>query len=142
MRWVVAELKTKVNDRSVTKFLQSVPEEQRRKGCFALVAMMEKAAGAPARMWGTSIVGFGTYRYRYASGRQAEWFLTGFSPRKKDLTLYILSGFDAYEELVSRLGKHSRGKACLYVKRLEDLHLPTLKKLIQRSVQHLSETNR
>ena len=138
----MTELKTRANDRSVTKFLQGVTEEQRRKDCFTLVEIMEQAARAPARMWGTSIVGFGTYRYRYASGRQAEWPLTGFSPRKRDLTLYITSGFEGCDDLLSVLGKHSRGKACLYVKRLDDLHLPTLKKLIRQSVRHMIETNR
>ena len=138
----MTELKTRVNARSVTKFLQGVTEEQRRKDCFTLVEIMEQAARAPARMWGTSIVGFGTYRYRYASGRQAEWPLTGFSPRKRDLTLYIVSGFDGCEDLLRLLGKHRRGKACLYTKRLDDLHLPTLKKLIRQSVKQLIETNR
>ena len=93
-------------------------------------------------MWGSSIVGFGSYHYKYASGREGDSFLTGFSPRKQNLTLYIMAGFDQYEELLKKLGKHTTGKSCLYIKRLENIDLPTLKALIQQSVNHMTETNK
>ena len=90
-------------------------------------------------MWGDSIVGFGSYHYKYASGREGDWFLIGFSPRKQNLTLYIMDGFDGYDELLQALGKHRTGKSCLYLKRLAQIHLPALEELIQRSVQHMVE---
>ena len=93
-------------------------------------------------MWGTSIVGFGSYRYKYASGREGEWFLTGFSPRKRNLTLYIMAGFENYDSLLADLGKHKTGKSCLYINKLEDVDIPTLRKLIRQSVTHLAESNR
>jgi hypothetical protein len=99
--------------------------------------MMEAVTKAKPAMWGTSIVGFGSYHYVYDSGREADWMLTGFAPRKGNITLYIMAGFDRYEELMARLGKHSTGKSCLYIKRLSDIHLPTLKKLIAASVKHM-----
>jgi uncharacterized short protein YbdD (DUF466 family) len=92
-------------------------------------------------MWGSSIVGFGSYRYKYASRREGDWMLVGFSPRKQNLTLYIMAGFDDYDALLEKLGKHSTGKSCLYIKRLSDVHQPTLKKLIQQSVKHMKQTN-
>jgi hypothetical protein len=91
-------------------------------------------------MWGSSIIGFGSYHYKYASGQEANWFLTGFSPRKQNLTLYLTSGFEQYDELLQKLGKHKTGKACLYIKRIEDIDLPTLKELIQQSVIWLTKT--
>ena len=133
----MAELKTKVSDRSVEKFLKGVSDEKKRKDCFTLLEMMKRISRAEPKMWGTSIVGFGTYHYRYASGREGDWFLTGFSPRKQNLTLYIMAGFDEYDDLLKKLGKHTIGKACLYVKTLDDVHLPTLRKLIQQSVKHM-----
>ena len=92
-------------------------------------------------MWGANIIGYGTYRYKYASGREGEWFLTGFSPRKQNLTLYIMSGFDQYDSLLANLGKHSTGKSCLYVKKLEDIDLTTLKEMVKLSVDHMAKTN-
>ncbi len=92
-------------------------------------------------MWGTSIVGFGSYHYKYASGRENEWFLVGFSPRKQNLTLYIMSGFDDYESLLADLGKYKTGKSCLYINKLEDVDLPTLRELVKKSVTHMAETN-
>jgi hypothetical protein len=93
-------------------------------------------------MWGDSIVGFGKYHYVYPSGREGDWMLISFSPRKQNITLYIMSGFEQYEELLSTLGKYTRGKSCLYIKRLSDIHLPTLKKLIQASVDHMIRTHK
>ena len=93
--------------------------------------MMQEVTGVEAKMWGDSIVGFGSYHYKYASGREADWPLVGFSPRKQNLTLYIMSGFEQYDELLQRLGKHSTGKACLYVKRLADVDLAVLQELVK-----------
>lgn len=138
----MAELKTKLNDASVEKFLKTVTDKQKRADCFALVDLMRKITKAEPKMWGSSIVGFGSYHYKYASGREADWMLVGFSPRKQNLTLYIMAGFEEYEALLQKLGsKHSTGKSCLYIKRLDDVHLPTLKKMIQQSVRHMIKTN-
>ena len=98
---------------------------------------MRAATQAEPVMWGSSIVGFGTYRYKYASGREGDWPLIGFSPRKQNLTLYIMSGFEQYDELLKSPGKFKTGRACRYVNRLDDIHLPTLRKLIKQSVQHM-----
>ncbi len=134
----MAELKTKKNTASVDKFLNKVADEQRRKDCFRLVEIMKTAAKAEPAMWGTSIVGFGRYQYKYASGRELEWFLTGFSPRKQDLTLYIMGGLERYAALMKKLGKHKTGKSCLYIKKLEDVDLATLKQLIKQSLADLA----
>jgi len=134
----MAELKTRPNDTSVEEFLNGVADEQKREDCFTLVELMKQATDAEPKMWGDSIVGFGTYHYKYASGREGDWMLVGFSPRKQNLTLYIMSGFSRYEELMKSLGKHSTGKSCLYIKRLDDIDMPTLRTLVQESVDHLS----
>lgn len=137
----MSALKTVPNDQSVDAFLASIDDSRKQEDCRTLVAMMKEATGAPARMWGDAIVGFGLYQYKYASGRAGEWFLTGFSPRKQALTLYIMSGFDEYDELMAALGKHSTGKSCLYVKRLADVDMAVLHELVTRSVAHMAATN-
>ncbi len=137
----MAELKTRLNDASVTDFLNNVDDAEKRKDCFALVDMMREITGAEPKMWGTAIVGFGTYHYRYASGREGDWMQVGFSPRKQSLTLYIMSGFSRYDELMKKLGKHKTGKSCLYVKRLSDVDLVVLRKLIKQSVAHVKKSN-
>lgn len=138
----MAELKTKPNDASVEKFLNAISDAKTRQDCFKILEMMKQITKAAPKMWGPSIVGFGSYHYKYESGREGDWFLTGFSPRKQNLTLYIMAGFSQYDDLLQKLGKHKTGKSCLYIKRLDDIHLPTLKKLIQQSVKHLSKTNK
>lgn len=135
----MAELKTKPTQASVKEFLNQVPDKERRDDCFAVAKMMEEITGDKPKMWGPSIVGFGTYHYKGASGREGDWMITGFSPRKKDLTLYIMAGFEKHPELMKQLGKHSTGRSCLYIKRLSDLHVPTLKKLIKSSVKQLQK---
>ena len=135
----MSEMKTKQTDASVKDFLNHIPDEQRREDCFAVAKIMEEITGNKPKMWGPSIVGFGTYHYKYASGREGDWMITGFSPRKKDLTLYIMMGFEKYPELMKQLGKHSTGKSCLYIKRLSDIHMPTLKKLIKASVKQFKD---
>jgi hypothetical protein len=134
----VAELKTKPTNASVERFLARVTPAQTRDDCHALVDFMRKITKSEPVMWGPSVVGFGSYHYRYESGREGDWFLTGFSPRKQNLTIYVMSGFPRHAELVKALGVHRTGKSCLYVKRLDDLHRPTLQKLIRESVKYLS----
>jgi hypothetical protein len=125
----------------VSAFLGSIADESVRRDCRQLVKIMGQATHSRPKMWGTSIVGFGKYRYRYDSGRSGEWFLTGFAPRKRDLTLYILSGFDGYGALMKDLGKYKTGKGCLYLKCLEDVHLPTLRKLIVHSTRRMAKAS-
>ena len=102
---------------------------------------MREVTGAEPQMWGDSIVGFGSYHYVYASGREGDWPLTGFSPRKRNLTLYIMAGFDEYDELLSRLGKFKTGKSCLYINKLEDVDQEVLAELVKRSAEHVAATN-
>ena len=137
----MAELKTKSTNESVTRFLDNLPEARRRRDCYTLLELMQQATKSEPRMWGSSIVGFGTYHFHYDSGREGDWFLVGFSPRKQSLTLYVMSGFDQYENLLGQLGKHSVGKSCLYIKKMDDIDLPTLKKLIQHSVKHMQKSS-
>jgi len=137
----MAELKTQPNDQSVEDFLNGVADQTKRQDSFTILELMKQETGSEPIMWGDSIIGFGIYRYKYASGRQGEWFLTGFSPRVQNLTLYIMSGFDEYDDLLNKLGKHSTGKSCLYVKKLQDIDLEVLKELIGKSVEHMIETN-
>ena len=133
----MAELKTKPNILSVEKFLNSIKDEQKRKDSFQVLEMMKKITKEEPIMWGTSIVGFGKYHYKYASGREGDWFLTGFSPRKQNLTLYIMSGFKRYNELMKKLGKHKTGSSCLYINKLDDIDLKVLKELISESVKYM-----
>lgn len=135
----MAEVITKKNDASVESFLANVPDEKKRADCFDLLKLMKEATGAEPKMWGSSLVGFGSYHYRYKSGREGDWFLTGFSPRKQNLTLYIMAGFSKYEALMTRLGKYKTGKSCLYLKRLSDVEIPILKELVKRSVAYMEK---
>jgi len=137
----MAELKTQKTDASVEEFLNSVEDERKRRDSFALLEIMREETGYEPKMWGTSIVGFGDYHYTYASGREGDWFLTGFSPRKQNLTLYIMSGFEEYDELLDKLGKYSTGKSCLYVKRLDAVNQDALRELVRQSVAHMIATN-
>ncbi|WP_420630179.1 DUF1801 domain-containing protein [Candidatus Leptofilum sp.] len=138
----MAELKTKKNDGSVEAFLNSVDHDKRREDAFKVLDLMKEVTGEEPKMWGGSIVGFGDYHYKYKSGREGDWFLTGFSPRKKSLTLYIMAGFPEYGDLMAQLGKYKTGKSCLYINKIEDVDLPTLKELVRRSAEHVANTNR
>jgi hypothetical protein len=138
----MAELKTKENDASVEAFLDSVENEKKRKDSYTVLNLMKDVTKIEPKMWGDSIVGFGNYHYRYASGREGDWFLTGFSPRKQNLTLYIISGFDGYSSLLENLGKYTTGVSCLYIKKLEDVDLKTLRELVRQSVDHMSKQNK
>lgn len=133
----MAELKTKRTTASVAKFLAALDDEQRRQDCKSLVALMQKATGAKPRMWGTAIVGFGDYRYSYSSGRQGDWFELGFSPRKAALTLYLMGGYPKDAATATKLGTFKTGGSCLYIKKLADVHLPTLRSLIAQSVRRI-----
>src|SRR5262245_11687764 len=126
------ELKTKQNTASVEEFLNRVPDEKRRADCFRVLEIMKAATKTEPAMWGTSIVGFGRYNYKYDSGTKGEWFLVGFSPRKQDITLYLMAGLERYKELLNKLGKHKTGRACLYIKKLDDIDVSTLKILIKQ----------
>lgn len=135
----MAELKTKPTDRDVENFLSSIEDDQRKNDCYAVLNIMQEVTGQEAKMWGKSMVGFGSYHYKYDSGREGDWFLTGFSPRKQALTLYIMAGFSQYDTLMEKLGKYKTGKSCLYVKRLDDIDESVLRELIRQSVKHVAE---
>ena len=137
----MAQLKTTPNDQDVHQFLEQIEDERKRKDSFEVLDIMQKITKEEPQMWGDSIIGFGRFTLKYANGREGEWFLTGFSPRKQSLTLYIMSGFDGYPELLDKLGKHSTGKSCLYIKKLDDVDTKTLKKLVKQSVKHMKKTN-
>lgn len=134
----MAELKTKKNEQSVEAFLDSIADEHTRKDCYTILNMMQEAAKSPPKMWGSAIVGFGDYHYKSErSGREGDWFLAGFSPRKQNLSLYIMAGFGECEELLSQLGKYKTGVGCLYIKRLADVDLNVLKEIIEISVKKM-----
>ena len=132
----MSENKTRPTRQSVAEFLKTLPDEGRRADCRALAGMMKEVTGADGRMWGPAIVGFGDYHYKYASGREGDWFLAGFSPRKNDLTIYVMAGLERYGEQLARLGKHKTGKSCLYVKRLADVDLAVLRTIVEDSIRH------
>ncbi len=138
----MAELKTKVNDLSVTEFLDGVTDTIRRQDCYTILNLMEEVTGYEPKMWGDSIVGFGSYHYRYASGREGDMPLTGFSPRKQNLTIYIMSGFEHYELLMAKLGKFKTGKTCLYINTVADIDLLVLRELVTESVRQINRTQR
>jgi hypothetical protein len=133
----MADLKTKPTEMSVADFLATVADD-RREECDALVALMRRATGEEPRMWGPSMVGFGSYHYRYESGREGDWFLAGFSPRKKALTVYVMAGFTGFEELLARLGRHETGKSCLYLRSLAEVDAEVLEELVRRSAEHVA----
>ena len=130
----MAELKTKVNNTSVKKFLDTVKDERKRKDCRELSALMRSITGRNPKMWGTAIIGFGSYHYTYKSGQEGDWMLTGFPPRKQNVSIYIMPGFSGYGAIMKKLGKYKTGKSCLYVKNLDDIDRGVLRKLVERSV--------
>ena len=135
----MSENKTRPTDQSVIDFLENVDHKTRREDGFALLEMMAELTGEAAVLWGSSIVGFGSYHYKYESGREGDMPLVGFSPRKQSMTLYVLGDFDQLEELLDDLGKHKTSKACLYVNKLADVDEAVLRKLIKRSYEHMKE---
>jgi hypothetical protein len=137
----MAELKTKKNDADVMEFLNAVEHDKRREDSFKALDLMKSITGEEPSMWGDSIVGFGSYHYKYASGREGDWFKAGFSPRKQALSLYLNACFGGREELVGKLGKVKQGAGCIYVKKLEDIDLGVLEQLIRQSCDSLSESD-
>lgn len=136
----MAQIKTVPTKASVTAFLKAIPDERRRADCRALLKLMKRLTRARPVMWGPSIVGFGRYHYRYESGREGDWFLTGFSPRRQALTIYIMAGFNRYAALMRKLGRHRTGSSCLYLRTLADVDMAALEALIAESVKHLRRT--
>jgi hypothetical protein len=130
----MAELKTRKTDLSVEKFLKSIEDEGRRRDARQVAALFRRATGKKPAMWGPSIVGYGDFHYRYASGREGDWFLAGFSPRKHALTIYLMPGLARHEALLARLGRHTRGAGCLYIRRLAEVDLAVLERLVRASV--------
>lgn len=137
MKMAKAELKTKRNDASVEDFLSTVEDEQKRADCFEISALMRKITGEEPKMWGPAIIGFGSTQLKYDTGRELDWMFVGFSPRKANITLYITDCFDRYDDLMARLGKYKTGKSCLYLKKLEDIDISVLEKLLASSIENL-----
>lgn len=137
----MAELKTKPNDASVEEFIGRIADERRLADARALLALLRKITGEEPRMWGPSIIGFGAYHYKYATGHEGDCPVAGFSPRKRNFSLYLTCDIQQHADLLEKLGKHKTGKGCLYINRLEDIHLPTLEKLVKRSVRDLKKSS-
>lgn len=137
----MAELKTTKSKASVTAFINAVEDDQVRKDCEAVSALMQKITKAKPAMWGPGIIGFGSVRLRYATGRELDWMVTGFAPRQGNITLYVLGDYPERDALLARLGPHKASDSCLHIKRLSDVHLPTLTKLIATAVRHVKKTN-
>jgi len=133
----VAENKTRATIASVTEFINTIEDRQKRADARKVAAIMRRVTGKRAKMWGSSIVGYGTYHYKYESGREGDFMITGFSPRRQALTVYILAGFGRFDTLMGKLGKYKTGKSCLYIKRLSDVDEKVLEKLIDRSVKYM-----
>ncbi|HQN09470.1 MAG TPA: DUF1801 domain-containing protein [Thermoanaerobaculia bacterium] len=133
----MAEPKTKKTDASVAAFLDAVADPRRREDAREVLALMKRITGEEPKMWGPSIVGFGSYTYTYASGQTGDWPIAGFSPRKQALTLYLMPGFEKDADLMKRLGKHKTGKSCLYLNRLADVDAGVLEELVRRSVERM-----
>ncbi len=135
----MAELKTKQNEAPVEKFLNSVKDDQKRKDSFRILEIMRQVTKQEARMWGTSIVGFGKYHYRGKSGREGDWFITGFSPRKQNMTLYLVAGVDYFKDSLKQLGKHKTGVGCLYFDKLQDINIKVLKDILKKNFELLTK---
>ena len=130
----MAEIKTKKTELSVDAFIKKIPEAQKRKDAFTIIELMEKATKARGKMWGTSIIGFGDCHLKYESGRELDWFVMGFSPRKQNLTLYITGTVEKQQSLLKKLGKHKTGKGCLYINKLEEVDMAVLKEIINKGL--------
>ncbi|MET3699712.1 uncharacterized protein DUF1801 [Bacillus oleivorans] len=134
------ELKTKENDRSVIEFIESVEHPKKREDAYKLLDIFTETSGYPAKMWGTSIIGFGSYHYKYASGHEGDAPFVGFSPRKSNFSLYFATGDTKRDELLEKFGKHKSGKACVYINKIADIDVEVLKELISQSIAFLQET--
>jgi hypothetical protein len=136
----MAEQKTKPTNQSVEVFLDSIADETRRTECYAILDMMKRVTKTDPKIWGTGLVGFGSYHYKYASGHEGDCFVTGFAPRKGAMTLYITAGVERFPKLLAKLGKHKAGKGCLYIRKLDDVNLSVLEDLVKQSVDHTRAT--
>jgi len=137
----VTELKTKVNNASVVKFINSITDEKKKNLSFKILDLMKKITKEEPKMWGSSIVGFGHYHYKYESGREGDWFLIGFSPRKQNFVIYLMSGVSKYEDLLKKLGKYKTGKGCLYINKEDDIDINVLTEIIKKSTDYFKEKN-
>ena len=135
----MSKVKTALNDGNVNQFIDSIAHPQRKEDSVFLLQLMKEITGLEPKMWGTSIVGFGSYHYRYESGREGDWFVTGFSPRKQSMTIYIMPGFRQYDKLMQQLGKHKTGKSCLYINKLTDVNHVVLRELVAQSVEYMNQ---
>lgn len=136
----MAELKTKRTKASVSSFIRSIDDDKKREDAKMLNTLFREVTGMPAVMWGESIIGFGSYHYKSErSSQEGEWPLIGFSPRKQNLTIYVMPGFKNYEEFLKKLGPHKKSVGCLYIKQLSDIHVPTLRRLIKRAVMDMQK---
>jgi hypothetical protein len=131
----MAELKTKLNEASVTGFLNKIKDEEKRIDSFEILKLMQQVTKQEPKMWGSSIIGFGNIHLKYESGRELDWFITGFSPRKQNLTLYVLGSYNPHTDLLKKLGKHKTGVGCLYINKLKDVDIKVLKELVKQSVK-------
>lgn len=135
----MSDLKTKRNNASVKDFINQIEHDRKRKEAFLLLEIFEEITQCKAEMWGDSIIGFGSYHYQYESGRSGEWMLTGFSPRKQNFSIYVMSGVQSFDSILPQLGKHKSSKACLYINKLEDVDLSVLKEIIKKSFEYVKE---
>ncbi len=134
----MADLKTKPTKLSPAKFISQIDDEAIRKDCRTLLKLMKETTSKTPRVWSSSIIGFGEYHYKYDSGREGDWFVTGFAPRKRDLTIYIMNGFSKYDSLMKKLGTYKTGKSCLYIKKLENIDTGVLRQLVKKSVADMN----
>ncbi len=132
--------KTQENDGDVTDFLKNVENPKRRADAQVVLELMERVTGLPAKMWGTAIIGFGNYHYKYASGREGDFMRVGFSPRKANLVVYILPGYTDYAEILGRIGKYKKGKSCLYINKLDDIDMGVLEELVVAGLADMAKT--
>ncbi|MEO8404393.1 MAG: DUF1801 domain-containing protein [Chitinophagaceae bacterium] len=135
----MAELKTKATEQTVESFIEKIADEKIQKDCHGLIKLMKKATGSKPKMWGSSIIGFGQYHYKYDSGHEGDMCITGFSPRKANLSLYIMGGIKGQEELLKKLGKHKASKGCVYIKKLEDVDLKVLESMVKNAVDYIKK---
>ena len=135
----MTELKTKPTNKSVDQFLKKVENPTKREDSFKILELMKEVTKEEPVMWGDSIIGFGSYHYKYASAREGDWFRVGFSPRKQNLAIYLMIGFEKHQNLLKNLGKYKTGKSCLYINRLKDVDIQSLRELILESVKQLKE---
>lgn len=136
----MAELKTKPGSASVSAYIQSIEDEAKRRDSKELLAMMKTVTKKKPKLWGDSIIGFGSYHYKYPTGNEGDWFITGFAPRKQNFSIHIMNGFDNYTGLLKKLGKHKLGKSCLYIKKLDDIDRDVLQQMIEDSFRIMNET--